>query len=68
MLRWSALAVGVVYGIIHNNTLHRQADHAQALQTYNNKEKLIQQAKDEYRRQKLQKAGVEQSKGSSDWR
>ncbi|KAM0424757.1 hypothetical protein ACHAPT_010067 [Fusarium lateritium] len=52
VLRWSALGVGVFYGFTHQRaiTSAQRAEHAQ--HEYEKKEKLIQQAKAEFAKQK----------------
>ncbi|KAL1975253.1 hypothetical protein VTN31DRAFT_3645 [Thermomyces dupontii] len=50
VLRYSALAAGVVYGFWHQATLDARAKKAEAEREYRRKEKLIEQAKAEYRK------------------
>jgi hypothetical protein len=52
--RWSLLGVGVVYGAIHNNSLHKQAEYKRKQEEYHFKEQLIAEARTEYRRKKNQ--------------
>ncbi|KAK1240790.1 hypothetical protein MKX07_006223 [Trichoderma sp. CBMAI-0711] len=52
VLRWSALAFGVFYGFSHQRTITatQRAQHAQ--HEYEQKQKLIEQAKAEYAKKK----------------
>ncbi|EEU48630.1 uncharacterized protein NECHADRAFT_73389 [Fusarium vanettenii 77-13-4] len=52
VLRWSALGLGVFYGFTHQRAIFsaQRAEHAQ--HEYEKKEKLIQQAKAEFAKQK----------------
>ncbi|RDA85649.1 hypothetical protein CP532_3564 [Ophiocordyceps camponoti-leonardi (nom. inval.)] len=52
VLRWSALAVGVFYGFSHQRTIRatQRAEHEK--HDYEHKQKLIDQAKAEFARQK----------------
>ena len=52
MFRWSALGVGVVYGIVHRNSLVKQAEHKRQQAEYAYKEELIKEAKAEYQKHK----------------
>ena len=52
VFRWSALGVGVVYGIVHRYTLTRQAEHKRKQEEYAFKDQLIREAKAAYLRQK----------------
>ncbi len=52
VLRWSALAAGLFYGFSHQRTIYatQKADHSK--HEYEKKQKLIEQAKAEYAKQK----------------
>jgi F-type H+-transporting ATP synthase subunit e len=52
VFRWSALGVGVVYGIVHRNTLAKQAEYKRQQAEYAHKEELIKEAKVEYQKHK----------------
>jgi hypothetical protein len=57
VFRWSALGVGVVYGVFHRSTLSKQAEHKRLQAERAHKEELIKQAKAEYQRRKKSNAG-----------
>ncbi|KAK2758654.1 hypothetical protein FQN54_003344 [Arachnomyces sp. PD_36] len=50
VLRYSALAAGVVYGLYHQSSLNSQAKTARIDHEYNRKESLIKQAKEEWQK------------------
>jgi F-type H+-transporting ATP synthase subunit e len=51
VLRWSALAFGIFYGITHQASISSKDRTAQLNREYERKRSLIQQAKEEYQRQ-----------------
>jgi F-type H+-transporting ATP synthase subunit e len=57
VFRWSALGVGVVYGVVHRNTLSKHAEHKRLQAEQAHKEELIKEARAEYQRQKSSNAG-----------
>lgn len=61
VLRWSALAFGLVYGIVHHNTLASAAEKRRADEEFQRKSSLITQAKAEWA--KKQKPGSTNSSG-----
>ncbi|UNI14721.1 F1F0 ATP synthase subunit e, mitochondrial [Purpureocillium takamizusanense] len=52
VLRWSALAVGVFYGFSHQRTITTTQRAAHEQHEYEQKQKLIDQAKAEFAKQK----------------
>jgi hypothetical protein len=52
VFRWSALGAGVLYGVVHRNTLAKQAEYKQKQADYAYKEELIKEAKAEYQKKK----------------
>lgn len=50
VLRYSALAAGVVYGLYHQSSLNSSAKTARIDQEYSRKESLIKQAKEEWQK------------------
>ncbi|RMJ26329.1 ATP synthase E chain [Aspergillus sp. HF37] len=50
VLRYSALATGVLYGLYHQSSLNSQAKHTEAERQYAHKAQLIEQAKAEWRK------------------
>ena len=57
VFRWSALGVGVVYGVVHRSTLSKQAEHKRLQAEIAHKEELIKEARAEYQRRKNSNAG-----------
>ncbi|KAF3938444.1 hypothetical protein ABW19_dt0202760 [Dactylella cylindrospora] len=53
ILRWSFLAFGVLYGFQHQRTLYKQEKDHHAKQEWERKEKLIAEAKEEYKKSLL---------------
>ncbi|TKA31686.1 hypothetical protein B0A50_01764 [Salinomyces thailandicus] len=59
VLRWGALAFGVFYGFSHQTAISSRDKTAHAQHEYSRKEKLIQQAREEWQRKSQpQPAGV----------
>ena len=52
VFRWSAVGVGVVYGIVHRSTLTKKAEYKRQQDEYAFKEQLIKEAKAEYQKKK----------------
>ena len=52
MFRWTALGVGVGYGIVHRSALTKQAEHKRQRDEYAFKEELIKEARAEYQKRK----------------
>ena len=52
-----ALGVGVVYGIVHRNSLTRKAEYKRQQDEYAFKEELIKEAKAEYQKKKNSGSG-----------
>lgn len=52
MFRWSALGLGVVYGVVHRSTLSKKAEHRRQQDEYAFKEELIKEARAEYQKKK----------------
>ncbi|KAF2707933.1 hypothetical protein K504DRAFT_458412 [Pleomassaria siparia CBS 279.74] len=50
VLRWSALGLGVFYGIYHQSSISSRAKIAQAKHEFEHQQSLIQQAKAEWAR------------------
>lgn len=50
VLRWSALTFGVFYGFSHQTGISSRDKSAHAQHEYERKQKLIEQAREEYRR------------------
>ncbi|EAW20096.1 ATP synthase subunit e [Aspergillus novofumigatus IBT 16806] len=50
VLRYSALVAGLIYGVYHQNSITAQAKQAEADREYARKERLIQQAKAEWKK------------------
>ncbi|CAO3681805.1 unnamed protein product [Umbelopsis ramanniana] len=46
--RWSALGLGVVYGVVHNRSLHKLEAENKVKHEYERKERLIEQAREQY--------------------
>ncbi|KAH8555173.1 ATP synthase E chain-domain-containing protein [Umbelopsis sp. PMI_123] len=46
--RWSALGLGVLYGVVHNRSLHKLEAENKVKHEYERKERLIEQARAEY--------------------
>jgi len=53
VLRWSALGLGVVYGVYHQASLTSAAKLAAVNREYEHKQKLIEQAKAEFSKRNL---------------
>ena len=49
--------MGVVYGIVHRNTLAKRAEHKRLQAEYAHKEELIKEAREEYKRRKNSSGG-----------
>ena len=52
VFRWSALGVGVVYGIVHRSSLTKKAEYKRQQEEYAFKEELIKEARAEYQKKK----------------
>ncbi|OQE31479.1 hypothetical protein PENSTE_c001G09400 [Penicillium steckii] len=50
VLRYSALVAGLVYGVYHQSSLNSQAKRTEIEHEYTRKERLIEQAKAEWRK------------------
>ncbi|KAI7296931.1 hypothetical protein KC352_g24 [Hortaea werneckii] len=57
VLRWGALAFGVFYGFSHQSAINSRDRSAHAQHEYERKEKLIQQARDEWQRKTQPQSG-----------
>ncbi|BFZ53612.1 F1F0 ATP synthase subunit e, mitochondrial [Savitreella phatthalungensis] len=53
VLRWGALAFGLVYGFTHNAALQRSAEEKRVNEQYSHRESLIAKAKAAYAQSKL---------------
>lgn len=63
VLRYSALATGVLYGLSHQSSINSQAKHAEVERQYAHKAKLIEQAKAEWRKKTASQEPKTQSTG-----
>lgn len=50
VLRWSALGLGVVYGVWHQSSLSAQAKHNHIQREHQHQTSLIEKAKEEYKK------------------
>ncbi|KAI7240642.1 hypothetical protein KC330_g1174 [Hortaea werneckii] len=57
VLRWGALTFGVFYGFSHQSAINSRDRSAHAQHEYERKEKLIQQARDEWQRKTQPQSG-----------
>lgn len=58
VLRWSALGCGLVYGIVHHNSLSSRVEKRKANEEVERKEKLIAEARAEWAKKNTSSGGV----------
>ncbi|BDD57859.1 hypothetical protein MPDQ_001047 [Monascus purpureus] len=63
VLRYSALVAGLVYGVYHQSSLNSQAKRAEIDREYARKERLIEQAKAEWRKKTAPPEATKQPTG-----
>lgn len=63
VLRYSALVAGLVYGVYHQSSITSQAKRAEIEHEYARKERLIEQAKAEWRKRTMPQETKTQASG-----
>lgn len=63
VLRYSALVAGLIYGVYHQSSLTSQAKRTEIEHEYARKERLIEQAKAEWRKKTMPQETKTQSSG-----
>ncbi|KAF8455676.1 ATP synthase E chain-domain-containing protein [Terfezia claveryi] len=58
VLRYTALAAGILYGIQHQRTLYKKQQQHKDSEEYAHKEALIRKAKEEYKKKTSPPSGV----------